>query len=541
MKRGAGSRADDERLLRKRVYQGMSLDQARAAEAEHRRRMSVLTGLLLAQFVGMMANTIIGNAMPVIVAEIGGNQAQYAWVMTAGMLANTVTTPIAGKLSDLFDKKRLFMAGMVIFGIGSLLCGAAWSPESLIGFRILQGIGMGLQVTLTMTILATIIPPRERGRYNGYQGAVMALATVSGPLVGGLIVDIPWLGWRWCFWTAIPLVLVTLVVVGRSLHVPHVRKENVRVDVVAAALVAAAASTFLLWISNAGRGFDWVSVPSALMVAGALVAVVLLVLWERRHPEPLLPLDLLANRTTVLAVIASTGLGVMMFGSNVFLGQYFQYGLGYSPTAAGLLGLPMMVGVLVASTTVGRMTSARGTWKWSVVWGTALMSVGTIALAFVRQDTPYWVVAVALLAAGVGLGSSMQNLLLAVQNSIGLSQMGAATSIVTFFRTLAGAAGVQILGIVYGHAVNAQIEDELGRLPQAPAGASGALDLAALPDGVEEVVRQAYGDGIGAVFLTAAVVAVAGFVAACLMPPTDLRRTVDVTRPVPDDGPPPTR
>nr|NLD41151.1 MFS transporter [Actinomycetales bacterium] len=233
---------DPERLLRRRVYRGMSLEEAQAAEAAHRKRMAVLLALFMTQFFGMLSNTIIGNSMPVIVAEIGGNQGQYAWIMTSGILANTITTPIAGKLADLLNKKLLYMLGIGIFMVGSLLSGFAWSPESLIAFRVLQGIGMGIQVTLSQVILASVVPPRERGRYNGIMGAIFAVATVSGPLIGGLIVDVPFLGWRWTFWIVIPFMAIALYTVHRRLQMTRDLSRKVSVDYLGALFISTGAA-----------------------------------------------------------------------------------------------------------------------------------------------------------------------------------------------------------------------------------------------------------------------------------------------------------
>lgn len=519
-------------LTSKRAYRGMTPAEAEAAEKKHREVLSVLTGLLLVQFLGMLANTIVGNAMPVIVAEIGGNQTHYTWILTSGILANTVMTALAGKLADLYDKKKLFIISMVLFIIASLLCGLAQTPEMLIAFRVIQGLAMGMQVMLSMVIMATVIPPRERGRYNGYMGAVIAVATVSGPLLGGLIVDTPWLGWRWCFWVTIPFMVAAIWVISKRLHLPTMSRGKVHLDIAGAVLMTIAATSFLLWVSLIGAHTAATDPVAILLIALAVVATVAFVFVERKSPEPLIPMEILLHRNTVLAIVAVIGAGTIMFGANVFLGQYFQYGRGYSPTVAGLLSFPMMVGIVIASTWIGQLITRNGVWKKYVVWGMICLAVASVALCFVRQDTNLFFLAVIFFLAGWGLGAANQNLVLAVQNTVPLSQMGAATSTVTFFRNLGGAVGIQILGATYGAATNGYMRDRLGELPSVPSGASGSLDLGALPEPAQTVAREAFGNSLWAVFGVSSVILIIGAIATVMMTGTSLRDTVDLDKKV---------
>lgn len=527
----AGRQARKKDLTTRRAYAGMSTADAERAHAEHQEVLKVLSGLLLALFVAMLANTIIGNALPVIVEEIGGTQQQYTWIITAAILASTAVTPIAGKLADLTDKKRLLLISMAVFVLGSLLSGAATSAEMLIGVRVIQGLGMGAMQVLVQIIIATIIPPRQRGRYNGYMGAVIAVATVSGPLIGGLIVDIPWLGWRWTYWSAVPFMLVAMGVIARHLHVPGEGRRGAKIDWLGASLISLAAVLLLVWVSFADHAFPWVSWQSAAMIGAAIAAALAFVLVELKVPEPVVPMNILTERTTALAILASLAVGTVMFGANVFLGQYFQVGRGYSPTVAGWLGLPLMVGLLVSSTVAGRIVTASGRWKPSVVAGMGLLTVGVGLMATVRADTSLGLVGVYLLVAGIGLGASMQNLVLAVQNTVPLSDVGAATSSVTFFRTLGGALGIQVLGAVYVHQVTSLTTagfTGLGMDASDLDASTSSLDLSSLPAVAADVVRLAYGDGIGVVFGIGAVFSVIGFVAVCLMRGTELRNTWDV-------------
>lgn len=506
----------------------MTPEQAEAAERRHRDVLSVLTGLLLVQFIGMLANTIVSNAMPVIVAEIGGDQGHYTWILTSGILANTVMTALTGELADLYDKKKLFIASMVIFIVASLLCGVATSPEMLIAFRVLQGLGMGMQVMMSMVIMATIIPPRDRGRYNGYMGATMAIATVSGPLLGGLIVDTPWLGWRWSFWATIPFMLAAIWVIIRRLEVPSIRTGRVHLDIPGAVLMATAAVSLLLWVSLIGRGVPFMDSGALVLLGLTILGTVLFVVVEKRSVEPLIPMEILTHRNTVLAIIAVMGAGTIMFGSSVFLGQYFQYGRGYSPTAAGLLTLPMMIGIVIASTWVGQLITRKGIWKRYVVSGMVLLTVSAALLAFTRQDTSLPLIGLALFGAGWGLGAANQNLVLAVQNTVPLRQMGAATSTVTFFRNLSGAIGLQVLGAAYHAATDQYMVNELGSVPAVPASGAGALDLSALPEPAETVARAAFGNSLWSVFALSALLLLIGTIASAAMKGTSLRDTVDI-------------
>ena len=515
-------------LTERRAYAGMEPAEALAAHETHRGILKVLTGLLLAMFVGNMSATIVGNALPVIVGEIGGTQQQYTWIVTSTILASTAVTPIAGKLADLYDKKTLLLVSMVVFLAGSVLAGLSTSAGMLIAVRVVQGVGMGANMVLTQIIIASLIPPRQRGRYNGYLGAVIAAATVSGPLVGGIIVDTPWLGWRWTFWVAVPFVLIALAVLTRSLHVPAGGRPGARVDWLGAALISLSATLVLLWVSFADHAFAWASWQSGALVGAALVTAAAFVVVERRAPEPVVPLSILTARTTALAVVASLAVGTVMFGSNVFLGQYFQIGRGYSPTVAGWLGLPLMLGLLVSSTVAGNLVTRTGRWKPAVVAGVGLLTVGIGLMATVGSTTPVPLVALYLLVAGVGLGASMQNLVLAVQNTVGLGDVGAATAVVTFFRTLGGAVGIQALGAVYAQRVTALTLTGAADGGVDAAGtdaATASLDLGALPAAMADLVRGAYGDAIGAVFAVAGVISLLAFVATLFMRGSTLRST----------------
>ncbi|MEE6281558.1 MDR family MFS transporter [Georgenia sunbinii] len=509
--------------------------------AAHQQIMKVFTGLLLALFVSMLSATIVGNALPVIIADLDGSQLQYTWIVTASLLAMTASTPIFGKLADLFDKKKLLLFSIVLFSIGSLLAGSAQSAETLIAYRVIQGVGMGAQMALVQTTIASIISPRERGKYNGYMGAVMAVATVSGPLIGGIIVDTPWLGWRWTYWSAVPFSIIAIWVLYRRLVVPPSTRRKPKIDYWGAALIVLSVTLLLLWLSFVGTVFPWVSWQSVAMVGGAILGTVAFVLVERRAVEPVVPMWILTERTTALSIVASFAVGTVMFAAPVFLGQYFQIGRGYGPAPAGLLITPMMIGVFIASTVAGRLVSRRGTWKRYVVGGIAIQAAGVLLMATVGATTPLWLIGIFLALMGVGQGASMQNLVLAVQNTVRLENMGVASSAVAFFRSLGGAIGVQVLGAVLSAHIGTLLATRLVAAGIDPSTvAADQLDVAALPDGAEQIVRETYGDGMAIIYLVMGLMALIALAAAIAMRNSTLRDTVDMeVKRVVDDVPPP--
>jgi EmrB/QacA subfamily drug resistance transporter len=481
--------------------------------------LEALSGLLLAMFVSILSATIVSNALPTIVADLHGSQTQYTWVVTATLLTTTASTPIWGKLADLYDKKLLVQAAIVIFVVSSAMAGLAHSMTWLIGWRAVQGLGAGGLQALAQVVIAALIPPRERGRYSGYLGAVLAAATVSGPLVGGLLVDTPWLGWRWCFYVGVPVGVVALVVLQRTLHVPTLRRE-VKLDYLGAALLTGGVSTLLIWISLAGSAFAWGSGVSLTLAGLGVAALVAAVVVELRAPEPVVPMSLFRDRTVVLAVLGSIVLGLVMFGGTVFLGQYFQVARSYGPTEAGLLTLPLVGGLMVSSTVSGQLISRFGRWKPYLVVGAVLTTAGLFLLATIDHTTSIPLVGVYLGVLGLGVGLSMQNLVLAVQNSVDVTEVGAASSLVAFLRSMGGTVGVTVLGIVLSHRVS-----QLLGLP-ASASSAGTSDLSHLDAAAAAAVRAAYGDAIGQVFLLAALGSVVTLVAVLLIREVPLRTTL---------------
>jgi EmrB/QacA subfamily drug resistance transporter len=478
----------------------------------HREILEALSGMLLAMFVAFLSSTVVANALPTIITELRGSQGQYTWVVTATLLASTASTPIWGKLADLFSKKLLIQLSIVIFIVGSMLAGLSQSVETLIVWRVLQGLGLGGLQALVQIAMAAMISPRERGRYSGFLGSVMAVATVGGPLLGGLLVDTSWLGWRWCFYVGVPFAAAALVLLQRTLHLP-VTKRDVHIDYLGAAFLTAGVSALLIWVTLAGDSFAWASTETALFVGGGLLAIAAFIVTELRAKEPIVPLRLFRDRTTTLAIIASIAIGTAMFGSSVFLGQYLQISRGYSPTAAGLLTIPMVAGLLLSSTVSGILITRTGRWKRFLVAGSVLVVLGFALLSMVDHETNMVLLGVFLFVLGVGIGMTMQNLVLAVQNTVAATDLGAASSAVAFFRSLGGTIGVSVLGAVLSTRVGDLISAGLAGTPGAAEAAAGSgsvglANFADAPPAIRTLIRISYGDATGRIFLISAVVAV---------------------------------
>ncbi|RCW47146.1 EmrB/QacA subfamily drug resistance transporter [Halopolyspora algeriensis] len=515
------------------VVSERSEPQASGAPMTRRQVAKAMVGLMLALIVAILSSTIVSTALPVITADLGGTQGQYTWVVTAMLLTSTATTPLWGKLSDLYSKKVLYQLAITIFMLGSVLGGFAQSMSMLIGFRALQGIGMGGLQALIQVVIAAMVSPRERGRYSGYIGAAFAVATTSGPLVGGLIVDVPWLGWRWCFWVTVPIAVIAFIVLGRTLKLPVI-KRDVSIDWFGALFLVGGVSLLLAWVSLAGKQFDWLSTQTAACVGGGLLALIIALVIETKVREPIVPLGMFRNPTVSLAIIAMISVGTAMFGGAVFLAQYFQIGRGYSPTHAGLMTLPMVLGLFVSSTLSGQIISRWvGRVKPFLVGGSIVLIIGMGLLSTIDSTTDLVLVGCYLALMGIGVGCLMQNLVLAVQNSVGTRDMGSVTSVVTFFRTLGGSAGVSVLGAVLGMRVTDYVREGLADLPGAPSGGAGSgqmsLDVNALPAPIEEIVRHAYGAGVGDLFAISACVSVVTLLAVLFIREVPLRTTIEMS------------
>ncbi|TQJ31210.1 MDR family MFS transporter [Microbacterium sp. SLBN-146] len=499
-----------------------------------RQVLEALSGLLLGMFVSMLASTVVSTSLPVIVHDLGGDQAAFTWVVTATLLTTAISTPIWGKLADLFNRKLLIQIALGIFVLATAAAGFAQDPGTLIAFRAVQGLGAGGLAALSQILMADIISPRERGRYMGLFGAVMALATVGGPLLGGVVTDS--LGWRWNFYIAIPFAIVALILLQMTLHTKQ-QKRTVRIDYLGIVFLSAAVSLLLIWVTNAGKDFDWWSLTTVLMVGGAILATVLFIVVELRTREPLIPLRMFRNRTFTLAVLASIATGIAMFGASVFLSQYMQMARGATPTEAGLMTIPLIGGLLVASIVVGQLISRFGKWKGYLVVGSILLIAGLGLLTTLHYDTNFVLVSLYMFLMGAGIGMTMQNLVLIVQNTARADEIGVASSGVTFFRSLGGTVGVSVMGATLAASVTDLFASNKEALTQAIAGLgadgaavaeqlqSGTLPAVhALPETVRLIVEDIYAQGIAHSFLIAVPFAVVSLIAIAFLPNVPLTR-----------------
>ncbi|MFF8031286.1 MFS transporter [Streptomyces sp. NPDC016626] len=499
------------------------------APMTHRQIMEALSGLLLGMFAAILSSTIVTNALPEIVGDLGGGQSAYTWVVTASLLAMTASTPLWGKLADLVSKKALVQVGLIVYVVGSVVAGLAQNPEMLITARVIQGLGAGGLSALAQIIMAAMISPRERGRYSGYLGATFAVATVGGPLLGGVITDTSWLGWRWCLYVGVPFALVALIVLQKTLHLPVVRRR-VKVDWAGAFFVTAAVCLLLVWVTFADDKYAWMSWQTGAMVGGAFALTLVFLFVENRAAEPIIPLRLFRNRTITLASLASLFVGIAMFAGTVYFSQYFQLARGESPTMSGVMTIPMIGGLFVSSTASGLIITRTGRWKGWLLAGGVLLTAGLGLLGTMRHDTPYWHLAVFMALMGLGVGMMMQNLVLCTQNQVTPGDLGAASSVVTFFRSLGGAVGVSVLGSVMSTRISHYASDTIGQLSPreraaaAEASGSGAIpDMDLLPHGIREWLESAYGHGIADIFLYVAPIALLAFLVTLFIKEVPLR------------------
>jgi EmrB/QacA subfamily drug resistance transporter len=497
----------------------------------HRQIMEALSGLLLGMFAAILSSTIVTNALPEIIGDLGGGQSAYTWVVTASLLAMTASTPLWGKLADLVSKKALVQIALCVYVLGSVVAGLAQNPAMLIGARVIQGLGAGGLSALAQIIMAAMISPRERGRYSGYLGATFAVATVGGPLLGGVITDTSWLGWRWCLYVGVPFAIIALVVLQKTLHLP-VLKRKVKVDWAGAFFVTAAVCLLLIWVTFADDKYSWMSWQTGVMVGGAIVLTLIFCFVETRASEPIIPLRLFKNRTITLASIASLFVGTAMFAGTVYFSQYFQLARDKSPTMSGVMTIPMIGGLFVSSTVSGQIITKTGKWKGWLLAGGVLLTAGLGLLGTMRYDTPYWRIGIFMALMGLGVGMMMQNLVLCTQNQVAPGDLGAASSTVTFFRSLGGAVGVSVLGSVMSTRISHYASDTIGSLsPQEQAAAakssgSGAIpDMDLLPPGIRNWLESAYGHGIADIFLYVAPIALLAFLVTLFIKEVPLRTT----------------
>jgi EmrB/QacA subfamily drug resistance transporter len=477
----------------------------------HRQIMVILSGLMTGMLLAALDQTIVSTALPTIVGDLGGLQ-HLSWVVTAYLLASTASTPLYGKISDLYGRKPVFRFAIIVFLIGSALAGLSTQMWELIGARGIQGLGAGGLMALAFAIIGDVIPPRERGRYQGYFGAVFAVSSVAGPLLGGFFVE--HLSWHWIFFINIPLGLVALVVTDRALHgLRHVRREH-SIDYLGAVLLVTGVSSLLLGLVR-GREAGWTSPEIISWLSIGLVLSATFIWWESRAVEPILPLRLFRNRIFSVSSGIGFAIGFAMFGAIVFLPVYLQIVRGVSPTQSGLELLPLMVGLLIASIVSGRRITTTGRYKRFPIAGTAITAVGLGLLSTLGADTPYWRTALFMLTLGVGIGLVMQVIVLAMQNSVEPSDMGVATSSATFFRSLGGTFGTALFGTVLANRLASELAQRL------PVGAMHGINpsqltgspqvIAALPHAVRGPVISSFVSALSTVFVSAVPIVLVAF------------------------------
>ncbi|MFE1366332.1 DHA2 family efflux MFS transporter permease subunit [Streptomyces anulatus] len=493
----------------------------------HRSVLVAIGALLLGMLLAALDQTIVSTALPTIVSELGGLD-HLSWVVTAYLLAATAATPLWGKLGDQYGRKKLFQTAIVIFLIGSALCGVAQNMPQLIGFRALQGLGGGGLMVLSMAIVGDLVTPRERGKYQGLFGAVFGVTSVLGPLLGGFFTE--HLSWRWVFYINLPIGVVALVVIAAVLHIP-VRREKHTIDYLGTFLIASVATALVLVASLGGTTWAW---SSPQIIGLAVLAVVLLVAFiavERRAVEPVLPLKLFRMRTFALVAVISFVIGFAMFGAMTYLPTFLQVVHDITPTMSGVHMLPMVFGLLITSTGSGQIVSRTGRWKVFPILGTAITAVGLLLLHQLDENSSTWLMSAYFFVFGAGLGLVMQVLVLVAQNSVSYQDLGVATSGVTFFRSIGSAFGVAIFGTIFANRLTGQLTDALAgqSLPTGVDAGRLAADpraIGQLPADLRPSVLGAYSTSITDVFLYAVPVVLLAFVLAWFLREDKLRGSV---------------
>lgn len=506
---------------------GVNTSSAAAPTTDQRRVLIIFSGLMLTWLIASLDQTVVSTALPTIVSDLGG-LSQLSWVIIGYLLTSTVSTPLWGKLGDLYGRKPFFLASIVLFLAGSAVCGISQNMPEMIVFRAMQGLGAGGLLVLAQAIIADVVPPRQLGRYQGLFGAVFGVSSVGGPLLGGFFVD--QLSWRWIFYINLPIGAAALLIITRALPAASEQRHHT-IDYLGKALLAAAATSLVLLTTLGGNTYPWNSAPTYLLAFVGVISIIGFVLVEQRAAEPVMPLEMFRNRVFIFACAIGFVVGFALFGAATYLPFFLQVVNGASPTASGLRMLPMVMGILLTSILSGLLISRLGRYKVFPIVGTALMTLGVFLLSRMNEQTSVPVEWLWMLVLGLGLGLVFQVLVTVVQNAVEYRNLGAATSDATFFRSIGGCFGTAVCGAIFSNQLASHLSSLASSLPPGVklSAAESVAALRQLPPSVRAEVVHSYALSLSTVFLVGVPIAAVAFILSWLLPEVRLRTTTQAT------------
>ncbi len=505
-------------------------------EFSHRQIMVIIAGLMTGMLLAALDQSIVATALPTIVSDLGGLN-HLSWVVTAYLLTSTAVTPLWGKISDLYGRRIIFQTTIVIFLIGSALCGLSQNMPQLILFRAIQGIGGGGLMAIAFAIIGDVIPARERGRYQGYFGAVFGVSSIAGPLLGGWLTDA--INWRWIFYINLPLGIFALIITSLALRMPVVRREH-KIDYLGAAVIVSAVTSFLLYLNWSGEHYGWSDPRALAFVFAAVILAVTFIFIEFRAEEPIIPMRLFRNPIFTVGNLFTFLIGFAMFGGAVYLPLFFQGVMGMTPTESGLAMLPMVAGMFSMSITSGLLITRTGKYKIFPIIGCVILMAAMFMLSTIHWDTPYWNIAIYAFFFGIGLGLAMMTIVTPVQNAVDFRDMGVTTSTITFLRSLGGAIGVALFGAIMNSRLAQYLVEELG--DQLQAMGSGSLNtndvhaIQSLPEPIKTEVLTAYTHAITDIYLLSIPIIMVALVVVLFLKEIPLRTRMAASIPAHDSG-----